>query len=84
MGFLALTFFLGILVGSLLGQAAGLFIPEENVAHQLFVETTENFGFGPTLIDLIIFEITVGVYVHVNLMSVVGIFVVAQLLRWFR
>ena len=83
-GFLALTFFLGILVGSLLGQAIGLFIPDGSVAHKLFVETRDDIGFGPTPIDLIIFEITVGVYVYVNLMSVVGIFVVAQLLRWFR
>jgi Domain of unknown function (DUF4321) len=80
---LALTFFLGILVGSVLGQAIGLFLPSDGVAHQLFVQY-ESFGFGLKQLDLIIFEISLGFMVHVNLMSVVGIFVVAQLLRWFR
>ncbi len=83
-GFLALTFFLGILVGSVLGQAMGLFLPADSVAHQLFVQQHDDIGFDPVRIDLIVFEITVGFMVRVNLMSVVGIFVVAQLLRWFR
>lgn len=82
-GFLALTFFVGILVGSVLGQAVGLFVPEGSVAHQLFVQY-EDFGFGPTPIDLVAFDVTIGLYVHVNLMSVIGIFLVAQILRWIR
>ena len=80
---MALTFFLGILVGSVLGEALGLFLPSSGVAHQLFVQY-ESFGFGPTRLDLVIFEVTIGFMVRVNLMSVIGIFVVAQLLRWFR
>lgn len=83
MGGLALTFFLGIIVGSVLGQVIGLFLAEGSTAHQLFVQY-QRFGFGPTPIDLIVFEITVGFFVRVNLMSVIGIFLVAQLLRWFR
>lgn len=67
----------------MLGEAIGLFLDPEGTAHQLFVKPT-TFGFGPAPIDLIIFEITLGLRVQVNLMSVVGIFVVAQLLRWFR
>jgi hypothetical protein len=79
----ALTFFLGIIVGSVLSQVIGLFLAEDGTARQLFVQY-ESFGFGPTPIDLIVFDITLGFYVHVNLMSVIGIFVVAQLLRWVR
>lgn len=82
-GFLALTFFLGILVGSVLGQAIGLFLPEEGIARELFV-TYHGFSIGPTPINLVALVITLGLEVKVNLMSVVGIFVVAQLLRWFR
>ncbi len=70
-------------MGSVLGQAIGLFLPEDGVARQLFVQY-ETLGFSPTTIDLIVFDITLGFYVHVNLMSVIGIFVVAQLLRWVR
>ncbi len=81
--FLTLTFFLGIVVGSVLSQAIGLFLRNGSTAHQLFVQY-EEFGFGPMPINLIVFHLTLGFYVHVNLMSVIGIFLVAQLLRWFR
>jgi hypothetical protein len=83
MGFVALTLFLGILVGSVVGQAVGLFVPEGGVAHQLFVNY-ESFGLGPASIDLVAFDLTLGFSVHVNLMSVIGVFLVAQLLRWIR
>lgn len=83
MGFLALTFFLGIIVGSVLSQAIGLFLPEEGTARQLFV-SYEKFGFESVELDLIVFEIKLGFLIHVNLMSVIGVFVVAQLLRWLR
>ena len=82
-GFLALTFFVGILVGSVLGKTIGLFVPEGSVAHQLFVQF-ESFGFDPTTVRLVVFDVTLGLSVHVNLMSVIGIFLVAQILRWIR
>ena len=47
---------MGILVGSVLGQTIGLFVPEGSVAHQLFVQY-EKFGFGPTPIDLVAFDV---------------------------
>lgn len=83
LGLLALTFFLGILIGSVVGQTIGLFVPEGSVAHQLFVQY-ESFGFGPAFVDLVVFDFTLGFNVHVNLMSVIGVFFVAQLLRWIR
>ena len=82
-GFLALTLFLGILVGSVVGQAIGLFVTEGGVAHQLFVDY-KPFGLGPTTIDLVALDLTLGFNIHVNLMSVIGVFLVAQLLRWIR
>ena len=42
-----------------------------------------DFGTATT-IDLVAFELTLGFSVHVNLMSVIGVFLVAQLLRWVR
>lgn len=60
-----------------------MFLPEGGTARQLFVQY-QSFGFGPTNIDLIVFDITLGFHVHANLMSVIGVFVVAQALRWFR
>lgn len=83
LGTTTLIFFLGILVGSVVSQAVGLFLPEEGTAHQLFVQYL-SFGFGPVDLNLIVFDITLGFHVHVNLLSVIGIFLVAQLLRWYR
>lgn len=83
-GFLALTFFLGILVGSVVGQALGLFVSEGSVAHDLFVRTYSPIGFAPTTLHLVVVDFTMGIVVKVNLMSVIGIFLVAQLLRWVR
>ncbi len=83
LGFLALTFFLGILVGSVVGQALGLFVPEDSVAYDLLVRPV-TFGIAPTTIRLVAFELTLGVQFAANLMSVIGIFLVAQLLRWIR
>jgi hypothetical protein len=61
----------------------GLFVPEGSVAHQLFVQY-ESFGFGPAAVDLVVIDFTLGLNIHVNLMSVIGVFLVAQLLRWIR
>ena len=83
LGVVTLIFFLGIIVGSVFSQAIGLFLPEGGTAHQLFVQYL-SFGFGPGSLDLIVFDITVGFHIHVNLLSVIGIFLVAQLLRWYR
>ncbi len=79
----SLIFLLGIIVGSVLSQAVGLFLPEGSTAHQLFVQYL-SFGFGPASINLIVFDIELGFHVHVNLLSVIGVFLVAQLLRWYR
>lgn len=83
LGTTTLIFFLGILVGSVISQAVGLFLPEGSTAHQLFVQYL-SFGFGPVDLNLIVFDITLGFHIHVNLLSVIGIFLVAQLLRWYR
>ena len=44
----------------------------------------QEFGFGPFPVDLVAFEITLGFHARANLMSLIGIFVVAQMFRWFR
>jgi hypothetical protein len=42
--------------------------------------------FGPELNtwDLVVLEITFGFKIHFNLMSVIGVFISAQILRWYR
>jgi len=53
------------------------------VAEQVFVKYAE-FGLDTIQLDLVVLELTFGLKFHVNLMSVVGVFIASQLLRWYR
>ncbi len=83
MGTVLLTLFLGILIGAIFSEIIGLFLEEGSVAHQLFVRSVD---FGPELNqwDLVILEIAFGFKLHFNFMSLVGVFVASQILRWYR
>ncbi len=78
----ALILFLGIIVGTVVGEVIGLVLPEGKVIRDVFVNSTA-FHVGPIHIDLVVFSFTFGFSLKVNLMSAVGIFVVALLLRWY-
>lgn len=81
-GLVALVFFLGVIVGSVVGELIGLLLPEGNVMRELFVSGTE-FKVGPLNLDLIVFTLTFGFSLKVNLISVLGIVLVALLLRMY-
>lgn len=78
----ALIMFLGIVVGTVVGEAVGLLMPEGKVVRDVFVNSTD-FHIGPLHIDLVVFSFTFGFSLKVNLMSAVGVFVMALVLRWF-
>jgi hypothetical protein len=73
---------LGIVVGTAVGEAVGLLMPEGKVVRDVFVNSTD-FHIGPLHIDLVVFSFTFGFSLRVNLMSAVGVFVMALVLRWF-
>jgi len=77
----ALLLFLGIVVGTVLGEAVGLIMPEGKVVRDVFVNATE-LHVGPVHVDLVVFSFTLGFSLRVNLMSVIGIFVVLVFLRY--
>jgi hypothetical protein len=81
-GLVALIFFLGVILGSVVGELIGMLLPEENVLRQLFVSGAE-FEVGPFHCNLIVFSFTIGFSLKVNLVSVLGIVVVAFLLRMY-
>ena len=83
LGTVVLTLMLGILVGALFSEVIGLFLSEGSVAEQLFVRYIE-FGPEVTHWDLVIIDLTFGFQIHFNLMSVIGVFVASQMLRWYR
>lgn len=78
----ALIMVLGIVVGTAVGEAVGLLMPEGKVVRDVFVNSTD-FHIGPLHIDLVVFSFTFGFSLRVNLMSAVGVFVMALVLRWF-
>ncbi|HSG28021.1 MAG TPA: DUF4321 domain-containing protein [Candidatus Krumholzibacterium sp.] len=81
-GLVALVFFLGVILGGVIGETIGLLLPEDNVIRQLFVSGKE-FQVGPVYLNLIVMTFTFGFTLKVNLVSVLGIIVVAFLLRWY-
>jgi hypothetical protein len=83
LGTVALTLMLGVLIGAIFSEVIGLFLNEGSVAEQLFVRY---ISFGPEVThwNLVIIDLTFGFEIHFNLMSVIGVFVASQLLRWYR
>ncbi len=78
----ALILFLGIVVGTVVGETIGIMLPEDKVIRKVFVNSTD-FSVGPLHIDLVVFSFTFGFSLRVNLMSALGVFVVSVLLRWY-
>lgn len=81
-GLVALIFFLGVILGSVVGELIGLILPEDSVMRQLFVSGSE-FHVGPLFFNLIVFTFTLGFSLKVNLVSILGIIVVAFILRFY-
>ena len=79
-GMIALVFFLGVVLGSVVGERIGLLLREGNVIRELFVSGKE-FRVGPAHLDKTVFTFTIGFTLKVNLVSVLGIIIVAFLLR---
>lgn len=72
----------GLLVGSLLGEIVASFLPA-GVARDFF--TTSVAGrFGPMTVDLVAIGLTLGpLTLHLNVLSLVGVAVIAYLYRSF-
>jgi hypothetical protein len=79
-GLVALVFFLGVVLGSVVGEVIGLLLPEGNVIRELFTSGKE-LSMSPVTFNLIVFTFTIGFSIKVNLISVLGIVLVALLLR---
>lgn len=83
LGTVALILLLGVMVGAIMGEVIGLFLPEGSMAETLFV-TFHDLGPDVVTLDLVILTLTFGFKIHFNLMSVIGVFIASQMLRWYR
>jgi len=83
LGTVIVTLTLGVLIGAMVSEVIGLFLNEGSVAEQLFVRY---ISFGPEVThwNLVILDVTFGFQLHFNLMSIIGVFVASQMLRWYR
>ncbi|MCK6621851.1 MAG: DUF4321 domain-containing protein [Calditrichaceae bacterium] len=80
LGFYVIIIILGSVVGSVLGDIVGLLLPE-GVVKQFFMQSA-GFGVGPALFDLKVITFTLGFSLNINIIGVLGIFMVAYFLRW--
>ena len=78
----AMILFLGIIIGTVVGEVIGILLPEGKAIRDVFVSSTD-FHVGPLHLDLVVFSLTLGFSLKVNLMSVIGIVVVVLMLRWY-
>ena len=75
-----LSILLGIAVGTLLGELLGIILPA-GVPRDVLTYA-KSFTLAPFTVDLLIFSFTFGFSLTFNLLSVLGIFVMIQLLKW--
>jgi hypothetical protein len=80
-GLLVLILLLGLLIGTALGKMLGVIMPPGAV-RSFFVEGLD-YAFGPHTLDLVVMSLTFGFTVDVNVMGVLGVILLAQLLRWY-
>jgi hypothetical protein len=72
---------LGMIVGTAVGEAIGLVLPE-GVVKNFFLRSV-SASIGPATVDLVAFTFTIGFSLKVNLMAVLGVVVSSYLFRWY-
>ncbi len=82
LGLVALVLVLGMLIGSILGQLIGEFVVD-GVVKDFFTRSITP-GFTPTTLQLGVIDVTVGLSLKINVISVVGVVAAAYLLRWYE
>lgn len=70
-GFLVLVLIVGAAVGSLLGEILGHLVPSGPI-HTLF-SYGASVGVSPFTVHLLIFDLTLGLMMKVNLCSIIGL-----------
>jgi hypothetical protein len=80
LGFIVVVLLLGALTGTLLGELAGFLLPA-GVVKEFFLKSGE-IGFGPGTLNAVLFSITLGLTLKINVVGLIGIGVAVYLLRW--
>jgi hypothetical protein len=75
-----LVLLLGALSGTLLGELIGLVMPA-GVVKDFFLKSGE-LGFGPATLNAVLFSVTLGLTLKINVVGLIGIGFAIYLLRW--
>lgn len=80
-GLLVFILLLGLVIGTALGRMLGLILPAGAV--RSFLVEGYNYVFGPITLNFVVMTFTLGFSIDVNVMGVLGVILLAQLLRWY-
>lgn len=83
-GFWIVISFLGMMTGTIFGEAIAAVLPESSTALRSFFAGSLEFSVGPLGFDLIVFRFALQeIAFKLNLMSFAGLMFVGYLYRWF-
>ncbi len=80
LGLILFVIFLGAIIGSAMGEVLGLILPN-GVVKEFFLRSA-SFSVGPAVLNLIVFTVTLGFSLKINVIGVIGILIAAYILRW--
>lgn len=83
---LILVIVIGMIIGGVLGQLAGNFLPESTSKSFLISSYSPSFGFNDdaTLIDLYVIQFKIGLKFTFNIISLIGLLISVWLFKWYR
>ena len=76
------TLTLGAVLGTLVGEILGFILPE-GVVKQFFL-LSKTLSVGPGTLNIIMLQLTLGLSITLNVISLIGIAIAYYLLRWWR
>ncbi len=77
---IVLTVLLGIAVGTVVGQVLAVALPD-GIPRDVLVQSAQ-FEVEPFTLNLMVITLTFGISLKLNFISVLGILVMVQLLKW--
>jgi hypothetical protein len=80
-GILIVMVVFGMILGTALGEAIAVLLPE-GVVKEFFLRSVVA-SIGPGTLNLVAFSITFGMSFKVNVMAVLGMILAAYLFRWY-
>ncbi|MBN1433481.1 hypothetical protein JW921_01900 [Candidatus Fermentibacterales bacterium] len=83
-GFWVFLSIVGLVTGTVLGEAIGAILPETSASLRVFFSGSVDVSIGPLSFDLVVFRFSLEeIGLRFNLMSFVGLVIVGYLYRWF-